>query len=136
MLLKEIMQKKVTTLSPDATIREAAKIMKRQRIGYLLVANGKELKGCLSDRDIAMCIADGKDPEKTTVGNIMQTNIVSVTPETDVFEISRIMARKRVRRLPVLDRNRIVGVVSTADLAPVIEQEVDNFLHVEESYRH
>lgn len=136
MLLREIMQKKVTTLPPEATIIEASKLMKRNRIGYLLVVNGQKLTGCVTDRDIALSLADGLDPMKTKVKDIMQKNVVSVSPDTDVFEISKIMARKRVRRLPVLDDNKLVGVVSTSDIAPVIEQEVDNFLHVEEAYKH
>ena len=135
MLLKEIMQKNVVTVAPDCTIREAAKKMKDFRVGYLLVTNSASIKGCVTDRDIVMWLAEGKNPEETRIGSVMQANVVTVSPETDVFEASKIMAKNRIRRLPVVEDSRIAGIVSTADIASVLEEEVDNFLHVEEFYQ-
>lgn len=135
MLIKEIMQKKLVTLSPESSIRDAAKKMKDYKVGYLLVTNGESLKGCVTDRDLLICIASGKDPDTTKIGTIMQTGIFTVTPETDVFDANRLMARKNVRRLPVVENGRVAGIVSTSDIASVLEEEVDNFLHVEEAYQ-
>jgi len=129
------MQKKVVTVSPDTSIREAAKKMKDYRIGYLLVTNGESVKGCLTDRDLVIWLAGGKEPDTTRISSIMQTNVVSATPETDVFEASKLMARKKIRRLPVVDGGKLIGLVSISDLASVIEEEVDNFFHVEEAYQ-
>lgn len=135
MLVKDIMQKKVVTLSPDATVRETAKKMKDFRIGYILVTNGESLKGCITDRDLALWLANGKNPDETRINSIMQSNVVSAAPDTDVFDANKLMARKRVRRLPVIDNGRLVGLVSISDLASVLEEEVDNFLHVEEAHQ-
>lgn len=135
MLLREIMQKKVITVSPDATVRDAAKKMKDFKIGYLLITNGEAIKGCVTDRDLVLLLANGKDPDTTKINSIMQTHIVTAVPDTDVFEASKIMARKKIRRLPVEENGRLVGLVSISDLASVIEEEVDNFLHVEEAYQ-
>lgn len=135
MQLKQIMQKKVVTLNPDASIREAAKKMKDYRIGYLLVTNGESVKGCITDRDIVLWLAGGKDPDSTAIKSIMQTSVVTAEPGLDVFDASKLMARKKIRRLPVVEGNRLLGLVSVSDLASVIEEEVGNFLHVEEAYQ-
>ncbi len=135
MQLKQIMQKKVVTASPDATIREVAKKMKDYRIGYLLLTNGESIKGCVTDRDIVVWLAGGKDPDATKISSIMRTNVISSAPDTDVFDASRLMARKKIRRLPVVEGNKLLGLVSVSDLASVIEEEVDNFFHVEEAYQ-
>lgn len=135
MQLKQIMQKKVVTVGPDATIRETAKKMKDYRVGYLLVTNGESVKGCITDRDLVIWLAGGKDPDSTRIDGIMQSSVVTAPPDTDVFDASKLMARKKVRRLPVVENNKLLGLVSVSDLASVIEEEVDNFFHVEEAYQ-
>ncbi len=135
MFLKEIMQKKVVTLSPDASIREAAKKMKDYRIGYLVITNGETIRGCVTDRDLVIWLANGKNPDETKIDQIMQSNIVTATPDTDVFDASKIMARKKIRRLPIAENGKLLGLVSVSDIASVLEEEVDNFFHVEEAYQ-
>ncbi len=136
MFLKDIMQKRVVTISPDATIREAAKKMKDYRIGYLVITNSDAIKGCITDRDLVVWLANGKSPDDTRIDQIMQSNIVTATPDTDVFDASKLMARKKVRRLPITgDNGRLLGLVSVSDIASVLEEEVDNFFHVEEAYQ-
>lgn len=135
MFLKEIMQKKVVTLNPGATLRDAAKKMKDYRVGYLLITNGESVRGCLTDRDLVIWLANGKDPDVIKVDSIMQTNVVTAPPDTDVFDASKLMARKKIRRLPIVEDGRLLGLVSVSDIASVLEEEVDNFFHVEEAYQ-
>lgn len=135
MLLKQIMQKRVVTLNPDATVRDAAKKMKDYRVGYLLLTNGESIKGCVTDRDLVIWLAGGKDPDNTRVNSIMQTNVVTAAPDLDVFDASKLMAKKKIRRLPIVEGQKLIGIVSVSDLASVIEEEVDNFFHVEEAYQ-
>lgn len=135
MFLKEIMQKRVVTLSPDATVREAAKKMKDYRVGYLMVTNGESLKGCVTDRDLVLWLAGGKNPDEVRIESIMQSNLVTAEPETDVYEASKIMARKKIRRLPIVEDGKLCGLVSISDIASVLEEEVDNFFHVEEAHQ-
>lgn len=136
MFLKDIMQKRVVTISPEATIREAAKKMKDYRIGYLVITNSDAIRGCITDRDLVVWLANGKSPDETRVDQIMQSNIVTATPDTDVFDASKLMARKKIRRLPITgDNGRLLGLVSVSDIASVLEEEVDNFFHVEEAHQ-
>lgn len=135
MFLRDIMQKKVVSVSPEATIRDAAKKMKDYRIGYLLITNGESIRGCVTDRDLVIWLASGKDPDTARIDSLMQTNVITASPDTDVFDANKLMARKKIRRLPIVENGRIQGLVSSSDLASVIEEEVDNFLHVEEAYQ-
>ena len=85
MLLKEIMQKNVVTVAPDCTIREAAKKMKDFRVGYLLVTNSASIKGCVTDRDIVMWLAEGKKPEETRLGPVMQAHVATGSSGNEHF---------------------------------------------------
>lgn len=136
MLLRNIMKKDVVTVSPDSSIREAARLMKKNNIGYLLVVDNGRLEGCFTDRDIVTGLADGKDLDGSKVSEFMKTDVITVSPDTDTFDASKIMAKNKIRRLPVLENNRISGIVSSADIATVLEEEVENFFHVEEAYHH
>jgi CBS domain-containing protein len=136
MLLKEIMKKDLVTVSPETTVREAAKVIRDKNVGCILVAGHGSLKGLLTDRDIACWLAEGKDPDFTKVSEIMREEITFCGPETDIFEASKIMASKRVRRLPVQSNGKLEGIVSISDLAPIFKEEVDNFFHIEEIYHH
>jgi CBS domain-containing protein len=137
MFIKNIMQTKLATLSPQASIREAARRMDDEKIGCLLITNGESLKGLITDRDITCWLArGGKDPDGVRVSEVMQTDIVSVGPEMDTLEASKIMAENKVRRLPVIGDGKLFGIVTTSDLATFLEEEVDNFFHVEEVYHH
>lgn len=127
MQLKAIMKKNLVSISPAASIVEAAWKMKNKNVGCLLVAEEGTLKGVLTDRDIVLSVvADGKDPLDMRVRDVMQTKIVSCTPETDVLEATRVMAVNRVRRLPILADGKVQGVVSITDLTRVVEEEIEN----------
>lgn len=136
MFLKDIMQTKLITLPQESSIREAARLMKQKDVGCVLVTNGQSLKGIITDRDIACWLAEGRDADKVNVGSIMQKNITTASPETDVFEASKLMANKKIRRLPIVEGEKLYGLVTTSDLACVLEEEMDNFFHVEEVYHH
>lgn len=134
MLLKDIMQKKVVSLPPDTTIRQAAKKMKDRKVGYIVITNTAKMLGCVTDRDIALWLADGKNPDETRIDSIMKKSLITAKPDTDIFDASKLMAKNKVRRLPVVTDSRLVGLVSISDIAGVMEEEVDNFFHVEEAY--
>jgi CBS domain-containing protein len=136
MLLREIMKKDLVQVIPGASVREAAKILRDKNIGCILVSGNGSLKGILTDRDIACWLADGKDPDYTKVDEIMNRELTFCSPDTDIFEASKIMASKGVRRLPIQSNGKLEGIVSISDLAPIFKEEVDNFFHLEEIYHH
>lgn len=118
MKIKEIMTKNVQTISEDCTIKEAAEHMKSLDVGSIPVCNqSNKLVGMVTDRDLVIRgLTSGVD-SNTPVSQVMSRNPVSINPDTGVHEAARIMAKNQIRRLPVVENNEVVGIVSIGDLA-------------------
>ncbi len=119
MEVRELMTRSVISVSPDETAELAARLLSRHNLGALPVVNAEgRLRGMVTDRDLALrCIAAENDPTVTRVSEIMTRGVVAVTPGDDVREASRLMAAEQVRRLPVVDRGKVVGMLSLGDMA-------------------
>jgi CBS domain-containing protein len=119
MLLQDIMTREVEVIGPEATLQEAAKKMQSLDVGPLPVCDGDRLIGMLTDRDIIVrAVAAGSDPATTTVRQAMTPDLVYGFEHQDVQDAARLMEQYRIRRLPVLNREkRLVGIVSLGDLA-------------------
>jgi CBS domain-containing protein len=119
MRVREIMTKDVATATPDTTLEEIATMMKEEDVGSIpVVDEDDELAGIVTDRDIVIrCIAEGKDPTETTVDEILSEDLQTVEPNTNVEEAANIMSRQQIRRLPVVENGRLVGIVSLGDIA-------------------
>jgi CBS domain-containing protein len=116
--VKDVMTSNPTTVQSDATVVEAARIMRDQDTGIVPVVENDRLVGTVTDRDITVrVVAEGRDPESTTLREIASTDVVSVEPEQDLSEALRLMAEHQVRRLPVVANDRLVGIVAQADVA-------------------
>lgn len=136
MKVRQLMQKELITILPNATIRDAALKMKENNIGsVLIVDDGGKLKGIVTDRDITLAVAaDSKDPGKTFAADIMSGEPVSIPSDADVDYALRIMSDSNVRRLPVCEHERVVGILSSADVAVEIREEITQFLNLEEAF--
>ena len=119
MKLKDIMTRETTVIRPDATIAEAAAIMKKQDIGSLPVCDGRRVLGVVTDRDLTIrATADGRDPNTTRVRDVMTAEVVTGVEDDDVKDAATMMQQHQIRRLLVLDRDKqLVGIVSLGDLA-------------------
>ncbi|HBN85662.1 MAG TPA: CBS domain-containing protein [Clostridiales bacterium] len=118
MKVKDIMSHSVAHLTPFATVSEAARLMEKHNIGSVPVCNDNKVVGMLTDRDIVIRnIAGGQDPKSTKVGDIMSVDITTVTPDTEVANVGKVMADKQVRRIPVIENDRLVGMVAIGDIA-------------------
>lgn len=119
MTVQELMNPGVVSVEPNATASLAARLISRHNVGALPVcgADGR-LRGVVTDRDIVLrCIAAEEDPAQTPVRDIMTRGCVTVSPQTDCREAGRIMSDRQVRRLPVVDGGKVVGMLSLGDLA-------------------
>jgi len=118
MKVKDAMTTEVQLANPDQTIREAAQMMIEIDAGALPVARNDRLVGVITDRDIAVrAVAAGKSPD-TKVSEIMSGEVLYCFDDEDLSHVSRNMSDMKVRRLPVLNRDkRLVGVLSAGDLA-------------------
>jgi len=118
--VKKVMTTNVETTRPDAMIKEAARRMRTRDIGSLPVIEDHRIIGMLTDRDITIGgTAEGKDPNRTTVRDILpRQEIVSCFEDQEIHEAAKMMEEHEVRRLPVLNRdNQLVGILSLSDLA-------------------
>ena len=121
----DIMTRSVESVAPETPIREAAEKMKTRNIGSLPVCESNRLVGTLTDRDVTIRVtAEGRDPAKTKVGDVMSKEIVTCMPDQDLSEAEQLMHDHQVRRLPVVDENRaLVGYLAMAKLAQSEQDE-------------
>lgn len=119
MNIKDIMSTETQLVSRDTSIAAAAETMSRAGVGFLLVGDDDRLQGTLTDRDIVLrVVANHKDPESTTVGEILTDHVLYCRTDQSVDEVARNMSQQQVRRMPVLNADkRLVGVVSIGDIA-------------------
>lgn len=118
MELGNIMTKNVVSVKRSTPVQDAAKIMKQYNIGSVPVCDGDKLVGIITDRDIVLRgVANGSETARTTCGEVMSTDMVTGTMNMDVHEAARIMAGKQIRRLPVVDNGKLMGIVALGDLA-------------------
>jgi CBS domain-containing protein len=117
--VREVMSGGPETVMPETTLADAAKVMERADIGDVLVVDGtRQLRGIVTDRDIAIrAVAEGRDPNTTTIGEIMTPTVETIPPSATVQEAIATMRRHDIRRLPVVDGGSPIGVVSLGDLA-------------------
>src|ERR671931_1868054 len=117
--IRDLMTANPCSIDADKSVAYAAKMMRDENVGLAPIVEGDKLIGTVTDRDIAIrVVAEGKDPEQTTVREIASTNIVTIDPQQDLDEALRLMAKHQVRRLPVVEEDgRLVGVVAQADIA-------------------
>ncbi|HCB90941.1 MAG TPA: CBS domain-containing protein, partial [Ruminococcaceae bacterium] len=113
MRVKDIMTKDVASLNPEDSTERAAQLMKQYDIGSIPVCQQQKVVGIVTDRDIALrSVAAGQDPRRQKVREIMSPSPAVGDPEMDVHDAARVMSEKQVRRLPIVDRGSLVGVVA------------------------
>lgn len=118
MKVKDIMTKSVVSLNSNDTVQKAASVMSEHNIGSVPVCDSNNVIGIITDRDIAVrTVAAGKDANNQAVREIMSSNPATGTPEMDVQDASRIMSERQIRRLPIVENQNLVGVVSLGDIA-------------------
>jgi CBS domain-containing protein len=116
--IKEVMTRDVRACEPNATVADAAKVMSQEDVGPVPIVEDGRLIGIVTDRDIVVrVVAEGRDPNATTVSEIASTELVTVSPDDDLDEALKLLAERQIRRLPVVEGDRLVGIVAQADIA-------------------
>ena len=127
--------RQVWSVHPDATVFDALRLMAEKGIGALVVIDDGAIVGILSERDYARkVILEGRSSRDTTVGEIMSREVLHTLPEQSVADGLALMTDKRVRHLPVMDGNTIVGIVSIGDLVKAIIAEQEFVIEQLENY--
>lgn len=125
-LVKEVMRRNIKGIDVSDPIEKAARLMKKYRIGSVLVMSGKKVAGILSTRDIVykhVAIGKGK-----LAKDIMSTNLIKISPDKTIEEAARLMASKKIEKLPVFDSDKLVGIITVNDILKVEPELFDILL--------
>ncbi len=116
--IRKIMIKKVITVPMDASVQKAVKTMNKKRINCLVVTYNKRIAGILTERDLLERVLEkGKDPKETKVSEIMTRHVLVGKPTMGLVETSNFMFENKVKKLPIMEKNRLVGIVTLTDIA-------------------
>jgi CBS domain-containing protein len=116
--VRDIMTKSVAYVNPGTSVVEAAQLMQKHNVGSVPVCDQSGVVGIVTDRDIVVRnVAHGKNPQSTPVSDVMTSKVTTVNPEMDINDISGLMSGQQVRRLPVVENNKLVGIVALGDMA-------------------
>lgn len=118
MKVRDVMTTQVDWVAPNASVVEIARLMKNKDVGSIPVCEDMKVKGIITDRDIVLkVVAAGKNIEGSMAKDIMNSNLVTVTADQDVHEAADLMSQYQIRRLPVVEQGKIIGIVALGDLA-------------------
>jgi CBS domain-containing protein len=139
-MVRELIDKKGPTLycvEPEDPVLEAIRQMAEHHVGALLVMKGAELQGIISERDYARkVILHGRSSAETPVWQIMSSPVVTVSPDQTVQDCMHLMTERRIRHLPVVDRGRVVAMISIGDLVKSVIEDQQHTIEQLESYIH
>ncbi|MHC4080693.1 MAG: CBS domain-containing protein [Planctomycetota bacterium] len=124
----------VASLPPTATVLEAAQLMNERHIGSVLVVERNTMVGIFTERDVLRrIVAEQRDPATTALSEVMTREVAFAAPHTTLDEIRRAMREQRIRHLPVLERNRVKGMISIGDLNKADnERKVETIRYLEQ----
>ena len=116
--VREVMTESPVSLEDSATVLDAARAMREGDFGSVIVMKGGSVCGVVTDRDIVVrAVAEGRDPKSVKLAEICRGGVITVTPEQSVDEVAKLMREKAIRRVPVVEHGRAIGIVSLGDLA-------------------
>ena len=119
MQVRDVMTQATVTESRHDSLRSAAERMWRQQTGSLLITDGGQLTGIITERDLLRAVALGADPDKTSVDDAMTAEVYTVPPDMQLQDAARQMATRWIRHLPIVDDGQLLGVVSMRDVTGV-----------------
>ena len=118
MLVKDIMSKDTVSLNAEDSIERAAQLMKQFNVGSIPVCSQEKLVGIVTDRDITLkSVAAGLNANQQKISDVMTSNPVTGSPDMDIHDAARIMSEQQIRRLPIIQNNNLVGIVSLGDIS-------------------
>jgi CBS domain-containing protein len=121
--VKDVMSASPVGLDESATIVDAARAMREKDFGSVIVLKSQGVLGVVTDRDIVIrAVAEGRDPNSVTLGEICSSHVTTVSSDQSVSHVADLMREKAIRRVPVVDEGRLVGIVSLGDIAKVKDE--------------
>ena len=122
--VNDIMAEDVVTADPEMPITEAAKLMLKEDVGCLVVMKENKIGGIVTDRDLLACAAQGHNMQKCSISNHMSSPVVAVPPDTLLINLAKVMAASQIKRVPITEAGKLVGIISFSDIADDMDLQV------------
>ncbi len=127
----------VAITNEETSVKDAARLMSERRIGALVVARGEKVIGIFTERDVLnRVVAENRDPATTSVGQVMTAPVACCKPSSKLAECRSMMTEKRIRHLPVVEANRLVGMISAGDILALENREQQQTIEYLHEYLH
>jgi len=124
MFVREVMKKSIVTTSSEKTVYEAARTMTKNDIGSLVVVNDT-LEGIVTERDILnKVVSEAREPKKVKVSDIMTRKVIIISPDKDMEEACDLMSKYRIKRLPVVSGDEVVGIITSTDVVTILSSAI------------
>ncbi len=127
MQLQAIMVKDVITIQTEEGTAKAAQRMREKSVGCLVVTSAGKIKGIVTDRDLLGCLSEGHDTHRCKVSTHMTSPVVTAHPHEELLRAAELMVQKRIKRLPVVERDHLVGIVSFSDISRMMHEQAQDF---------
>lgn len=129
---RDIMKNYTKTFPPDTPAVEGAKVMQQDHVGFLIVEDREgNPAGIVTEWDyISKIVADEKSPRTVTIGEIMNTNVISVEGDTPTEKVTVIMGKNLIRRIPVFEKGKLIGVITSRDIIRIFKDYMDNISEI------
>lgn len=127
MKLEEIMVKEVITARPEDPTASAAKQMREKGVGCLVITIDRTIKGIVTDRDFLACLSEGHNTYECKVSAHMSSPVVVEEPKEELLNAAEVMAQRKIKRLPVADDGKLLGIVSFSDISRVMHEQAQSF---------
>lgn len=119
MIVRDVMNRNVIATKPDTSIRKAAEIMTQRHIGSLIVLEDEKIAGIITETNVLHAVAEKKDPDATAVADVMTKDVITIGPSKKIEDAVELMIKYRIKKLPVVDNEKLVGVVTASDIIVV-----------------
>jgi CBS domain-containing protein len=123
LLVKDVMNKNVVVAKPIVTLREAAKVMGEMNMGSLVIMEEDKIVGIVTGTDILKAIGEGKDPDKVTISEIATKSVITIQADEPLEKAVDIMVKNKIKKLPVLMNEKLVGIITVSDIA-IVEPKI------------
>ncbi len=124
MAVADVMAFRVVTVSPDDTVQVAIARMLEENVGSVAVCEGERLAGIFTERDVLRLAGEGPDFAEVRVGDVMTTQLVTLAPDDDILDAARLMGERKIRHLPVLEGENLLGVVGIREVVRALVERL------------
>ena len=128
--VRDAMVTNVITLSSDKSIVNAAKLMQEKNIGGLVVVDNNKPLGMITERDLLSVISKDLQPNTVKVKDIMSSPIISISPDTSIIEAAKLMSENKIRKLPVKEEGKLIGIITAEDIVKIAPKEIELLLEL------